>query len=78
MGTSVQMIDRIYAHLARDSEAGIVARLNARVAASGRSARVRNPRKSLRDWAVLVDLALLLLVLAAIAYFGLWRYFLSD
>jgi hypothetical protein len=35
MGTSVTMIDRTYGHLARDSEAGILARLNARAPRSG-------------------------------------------
>jgi integrase len=35
MGTSVTMIDRTYGHLARDSEAGILVRLNARAARSG-------------------------------------------
>ncbi len=35
MGTSVAMIDRTYGHLAHDSEAGILARLNARSARSG-------------------------------------------
>jgi integrase len=35
MGTSVAMIDRTYGHLARDSEAGILARLNARGARTG-------------------------------------------
>jgi hypothetical protein len=35
MGTSVAMIDRVYGHLARDSEAVILARLNARSARSG-------------------------------------------
>lgn len=32
MGTSVAMIDRTYGHLARDSEAAILARLDARAA----------------------------------------------
>jgi integrase len=41
MGTSVAMIDRVYGHLARDSEAGILARLNARGARSG--AEVASP-----------------------------------
>ncbi len=35
MGTRVTMIDRTYGHLARDSEAGILARLKARAARSG-------------------------------------------
>jgi integrase len=35
MGTSVAMIDRTYGHYALDTEAGILARLNARSAASG-------------------------------------------
>lgn len=35
MGTSVAMIDRTYGHLARDSEAAIRARLDARAARSG-------------------------------------------
>jgi integrase len=35
MGTSVAMIDRTYGHYARDTEAGILARLNARSARSG-------------------------------------------
>lgn len=35
MGTSVQMIDRTYGHLARDSEGSIRARLDARSARSG-------------------------------------------
>jgi integrase len=34
MGTSVAMIDRTYGHLARDSEASIRARLDARAASS--------------------------------------------
>jgi integrase len=35
MGTSVAMIDRTYGHLARDSEAAILARLDARSDRSG-------------------------------------------
>jgi len=35
MGTSLQMIDRTYGHLARDSEDAIRARLDARAACSG-------------------------------------------
>ena len=35
MGTSIVMIDRTYGHLAKDSEAAILARLNARAAGSG-------------------------------------------
>jgi hypothetical protein len=35
MGTSVQMIDRTYGHLARDSEDAIRARLNIRSGGSG-------------------------------------------
>ena len=35
MGTSVAMIDRTYGHLARDSEAAIRARLDARAGRSG-------------------------------------------
>jgi integrase len=35
LGASVTMIDRTYGHYARDSEAGILARLNARSARSG-------------------------------------------
>ena len=35
MGTSVKMIDRSYAHLARDSEQAIRARLDARAGRSG-------------------------------------------
>ena len=35
MGTSVQMIDRTYGHLARDSEDAIRARLDARAGRSG-------------------------------------------
>ena len=35
MGTSVEMIDRTYGHLARDSDDAIRARLNARAARSG-------------------------------------------
>jgi hypothetical protein len=35
MGTSVQMIDRTYGHLARDSEQAIRARLDARAGRSG-------------------------------------------
>jgi integrase len=35
MGTSVTMIDRVYGHLAHDSEGAILARLNARAARSG-------------------------------------------
>jgi hypothetical protein len=41
MGTSVAMIDRTYGHLARDPEAGILARQNARGARSG--AEVASP-----------------------------------
>jgi len=35
MGTSVAMIDRTYGHLARDSEAAILARLDARTQRDG-------------------------------------------
>jgi integrase len=35
MGTSVEMIDRTYGHLAHDSEDAIRARLNARAGRSG-------------------------------------------
>jgi hypothetical protein len=35
MGTSVKMIDRTYGHLARDSEAAIRARLDARARRGG-------------------------------------------
>ncbi|MGH3023246.1 MAG: hypothetical protein ACRDNI_06280 [Gaiellaceae bacterium] len=35
MGTSVAMIDRTYGHLARDSEASILGRLEARAERSG-------------------------------------------
>ena len=35
MGTSVAMIDRTYGDLAHDSEAGFLARFNARAARSG-------------------------------------------
>lgn len=35
MGTSVAMIDRTYGHLARDSEASILARLDARAKRDG-------------------------------------------
>ena len=35
MGTSVEMIDRTYGHLARDSEDAIRARLDARAGRSG-------------------------------------------
>jgi hypothetical protein len=35
MGTSVAMVDERYGHLARDSEAAILARLNARSERSG-------------------------------------------
>jgi integrase len=35
MGTSIAMIDRTYGHLARDSEAAILARLNARAGRDG-------------------------------------------
>jgi integrase len=35
MGTSVKMIDRVYGHLVRDSEASIRARLDARATRSG-------------------------------------------
>ena len=35
LGVSVAMIDRTYGHYARDSEAGILARLNARAERSG-------------------------------------------
>jgi hypothetical protein len=40
MGSSVQMIDSRYGHLARDSEATIRARLDARAARSGVGGRV--------------------------------------
>jgi integrase len=35
MGTSIAMIDRTYGHLARDSQAAILARLNARAGRDG-------------------------------------------
>ena len=39
MGTSVAMIDRTYGHLARDSEAAILARLEARGSAERQDER---------------------------------------
>jgi hypothetical protein len=43
MGTSVAMIDRVYGHLARDTEAVILARLNARAARTGDEVASESP-----------------------------------
>jgi hypothetical protein len=43
MGTSVRMIDRVYGHLARDSEVAIRAKLEARADRSGEEKVLTSP-----------------------------------